>query len=84
MDVRIAEIADRIYRFSTFVPEVAAPIGFTFNQYLVDADQPLLFHCGPRRLFPELSKAMATVIAPSRLRWISFGHIESDESGAMN
>ena len=84
MEVRIAEIAERIYRFSTFVPEIAAPAGFTFNQYLIDADQPLLFHCGPRRLFPLVSEAMAKVIPPSRLRWISFGHIESDESGAMN
>jgi flavorubredoxin len=84
MDVRIAEIAERIYRFSTFIPEIAAPAGFTFNQYLIDADQPLLFHCGPRRLFPLVSEAMAKVIPPSRLRWISFGHVESDESGAMN
>jgi flavorubredoxin len=84
MDVRIAKIADGIYRFSTFVPEVAPPAGFTFNQYLVDADQPLLFHCGPRHLFAKLSEAVATVIPLSRLRWISFGHIESDECGAMN
>jgi flavorubredoxin len=84
MDVRIAEVADRIYRFSNFVPEIAAPAGFSFNQYLVDAEQPLLFHCGPRHLFPEVSKAMATVMPLSRLRWISFGHIESDECGAMN
>jgi flavorubredoxin len=84
MDVRITEIADRIYRFSKFVPGIAPPAGFTFNQYLIDADQPVLFHCGPRHLFREVSEAMATVIPLSRLRWISFGHIESDECGAMN
>jgi hypothetical protein len=47
MDVRTDEIADRVYRFSTFVPEIAAPAGFTFNQYLIEADEPLLFHTGP-------------------------------------
>lgn len=29
------EIADGIYRFSTFVPEIG-PTGFTFNQYLIE------------------------------------------------
>jgi len=50
--MQISEIAERIYRFSTFVPEIAAPAGFTFNQYLIDAEELLLFHCGPRHLFP--------------------------------
>ncbi len=77
------EIADRIYRISTVVPE-AAPGGFTFNQFLVDADQPLLFHTGPRRMFPLVSAAIARVLPLERLRWITFGHVESDECGAMN
>lgn len=84
MTTRIDEIAERIYRISTFTPEVAPPAGFTFNQYLVVADQPLLFHCGPRGLFPAVSAAVATVIPVERLRWISFGHVESDECGSMN
>lgn len=77
------EIADGVYRLSTHVP-AAGPDGLTFNQYLIDADEPLLFHTGPRRLFPLVSEAAAKLIDIGRLRWISFGHVESDECGAMN
>jgi flavorubredoxin len=84
MSTRIDEIAEGIHRISTFVPEIAAPAGFTFNQYLIEADQPLLFHCGPRALFPAVKAALETVMPASALRWISFGHVESDECGAMN
>ena len=84
METRIDEIADGIYRLSSFVPEIAAPAGFTFNQFLILADEPLLYHCGSRALFPSVSAAMARVMPVERLRWISFGHIESDECGAMN
>ena len=84
METRIDEIADGIYRFSTFVPQVAPPAGFTFNQFLVLADEPFLYHCGGRRLFPFVSAALARVMPVERLRWISFGHVESDECGAMN
>jgi flavorubredoxin len=84
MTTRIDEIADGIFRISTYVPEVAPPAGFTFNQYLVRADQPLLFHCGARMLFPAVAEAVARVIPLAALRWIGFGHVESDECGAMN
>ncbi len=84
METRIDEIAAGIYRLSTFVPEVAAPAGFTFNQFLVLGEAPLLFHCGHRRMFPLIAAAVARVIPPEELRWISFGHIEADECGAMN
>jgi flavorubredoxin len=80
---RIDEISDKIYRLSTFVPEVG-PTGFTFNQFLVDADDPLLFHTGPRGMFPLVSDAVGRIMPVDRLRWITFGHVESDESGAMN
>lgn len=83
METRIDEIADRIYRLSTFVPEVAPPAGFTFNQFLIDADEPLLFHAGMRPLFPSLREALARVIDPARLRWIGYSHVESDECGAL-
>lgn len=83
MRTRTDEIADRIYRFSTCIPD-AAPGGFTFNQFLVDADEPLLFHTGPRRMFPLVSAALARIVPLERLRWITFGHVESDECGAMN
>jgi flavorubredoxin len=83
MNTTIHEIADRIYRLSTCVPE-AAPGGFTFNQFLVDADEPLLFHTGPRRMFPLVSEAISRIVPVDRLRWIGFGHVESDECGSMN
>ena len=83
MHTGIYEIADRIYRLSTCVPE-AAPGGFTFNQFLIDADEPLLFHTGPRRMFPLVSEAIRRILPLERLRWITFGHVESDECGAMN
>lgn len=79
-----SEIAPGIYRLSTHVAEVAPPAGFTFNQFLITADQPLLFHCGPRALFPLVSAAVAQIIPLDSLRWISFGHIEADECGSMN
>ncbi|HEY2178692.1 MAG TPA: MBL fold metallo-hydrolase [Caulobacteraceae bacterium] len=84
MSTRIDEIADGIFRISTWVGEVAPPAGFTFNQYLVKADEPLLFHCGPRGMFEPVSAAAGTVLPVASLRWISFGHVESDECGAMN
>ena len=84
MNTTVTEIGDRIYRLSTFVPEVAPPSGFVFNQFLIDADQPVLFHCGPRRMFPSVSAAVAKVLPLARIRWIGFGHVESDECGSMN
>jgi flavorubredoxin len=84
METRIDEIADGIYRLSTFVPDIAPPAGFTFNQFLVVGDEPLLFHTGLRQMFPFVRSAVSRLIPPDRLRWISFGHYEADESGAMN
>lgn len=83
METRIDEVGDRIFRISTFIPSVT-PDGLTFNQYLVDADQPLLFHAGMRALFPAVSESVAKVMPIERLRWISFGHVEADECGGMN
>ncbi|BBK44401.1 hypothetical protein STVA_44210 [Allostella vacuolata] len=84
MDTRIDEIADGIYRLSTFVPDIAPPAGFTFNQFLVLGDEPLIFHAGLRRMFPLSRAAVARVVPPETLRWIAFGHYEADECGAMN
>jgi flavorubredoxin len=83
MQPTVDEIADGIYRISTFVPEVT-PEGFTFNQFLLRADEPLLFHTGPRGMFPLVAEAVATVLPVESLRWITFGHVESDECGSMN
>lgn len=83
METTVHEIAEDVYRMSTYVDE-GIPGGFTFNQFLIDADEPLLFHTGPRAMFPIVSEAVAKVVDLARLRWISFGHVESDECGAMN
>lgn len=83
METHVDEIADHIYRLSTFVPDVG-PTGFTFNQFLIDADEPVLFHTGPRAMFPLVSAAVASVLPLERLRWVMFGHLEADECGAMN
>jgi flavorubredoxin len=84
METRINEIAAGIYRLSTFVPEIAPPAGFTFNQFLILGEEPLLFHTGLRRMFPLVHAAVGRLILPERLRWIAFGHYEADECGAMN
>ncbi|MDQ4088300.1 MAG: MBL fold metallo-hydrolase [Pseudomonadota bacterium] len=84
MTTRLDEIADGIFRISTFMAEVAPPAGFTFNQFLILAEEPLLFHTGHRSLFPAVRDAVARLIPPERLRWISFGHVEADECGSMN
>src|SRR4051812_42471027 len=83
MQASVDQIADRIYRISTFVPDIG-PTGFTFNQFLVDADEPLLYHTGMRGLFPLVSEAVARVLPVESLRWIAFSHLEADECGAMS
>src|SRR5262245_40259640 len=81
---RIDEIADGIYRISTPIPaSPGLPTGFTFNQYLIVDDEPVLFHTGPRRLFPLTREAVAAVMPVERLRWVSFSHFEADECGAL-
>ena len=84
METKISEIADGIYRLSTFVPDIAPPAGFTFNQFLVLGDEPLMFHTGLRKMFPLNRDAVSRLMPPERLRWIAFGHFEADECGAMN
>jgi flavorubredoxin len=84
VSVQVDEIAPDIYRLCTFVPDVP-PAGFTFNQFLVVDDEPLLYHAGPRLAFPEVAAAVERVLGSvEELRWLSFSHVESDESGAMN
>lgn len=80
MNTDVHEIAEDVYRISTYV-EAA---NLVFNQFLIMAEEPLLWHCGHRRLFPEVAGAVARVLPPTRLRWLSFGHLEADEMGAMN
>lgn len=79
----VDEIADGIFRISTWIPEVGES-GFTFNQFLLTGEEPLLFHTGMRGLFPLVAEAVARIVPVESLRWISFGHVEADESGAAN
>jgi flavorubredoxin len=84
MQTTVSEIADGIYRLSTYVPDIAPPAGFTFNQFLVLGEEPLMFHTGLRKMFGLNRDALARVVPPERLRWIAYGHFEADECGAMN
>jgi flavorubredoxin len=78
----VHEVADGIYRINTPVPMAGG--GFSFNQYLVTDDEPLLFHTGPRKLFPLVREAVASILPVERLRHIAFSHVEADECGALN
>lgn len=79
----VHEITDGIYRINTpFVFESGA--GFSFNQYLIDADEPLLFHTGPRKMFPLVREAVASVLPVEQLRYVGFSHVEGDECGSLN
>jgi flavorubredoxin len=78
----VEEIAEDLYRISTPVDDM--PGGFTFNQFLLVDDEPLLFHTGPRRLFALTQEAVRHVIPPEKMRWIAFSHVEADECGALN
>ena len=80
METRTDEVAANVFRLSTYIPEP----NIVINQYVVRAEEPLLFHTGMRGLFPLVSEAVAAVVPLDRLRWITFGHVEADECGAMN
>ena len=84
MYTKIDEIAPDIFRLSTWIPDVAPPAGFVFNQFLVRGEEPFLFHTGMRQLFPLVSDAVDQIVGINNLRWISFAHVEADECGAMN
>jgi len=76
----VNEIAPDFYRISTYIPEA----DLQFNQFLIEDDEPLLFHTGMKVLFPTVRDAVASVIDPSTIRWISFSHFEADECGSLN
>lgn len=80
MDTRVAEIAPGVHQLNTVLPDLPVAL----NQYLITGDEPLLFHAGMRAVFPLASAAVSRVLPADSLHWISFGHVEADESGAMN
>jgi flavorubredoxin len=77
---KIDEVAPDLYRISIHVPQ----IDLQFNHFLVRDDEPLLFHTGMRKMFPQVREAVARLIDPASLRWISWSHFEVDECGALN
>lgn len=76
----VSEVAPDVFRISTWVPDA----GLEFAQFVVRDDEPLLFHTGMRAMFPAVREAVAKVIDPAKLKWISFSHFEADECGALN
>jgi flavorubredoxin len=80
----IHEVADSIYRINTPVSIGGGPGGFSFNQYLIVDDEPLLFHTGPRKMFPLVREAVSSVMPVEQLRHIAFSHVEADECGSLN
>jgi flavorubredoxin len=80
---RIDEIADGLFRISTALPELL-PTGFTFNQFLLKDERPLLFHTGPNSLFESVKQAVAKVLPPEGLAYVAYSHLESDECGSLN
>jgi flavorubredoxin len=80
---RIDEIADGLYRISTALPQLL-PTGFTFNQFLIKDERPLLFHAGPRSLFEVVKGAVAKILPPEKLAYIGYSHLEADECGSLN
>jgi flavorubredoxin len=79
----VHEVSDGIYRINTPVVFESGN-RFSFNQYLVVDDEPLLFHAGLRKMFPLVREAVASVLPPERLRYIAFSHVEADECGSLN
>jgi len=80
METRLTEVADGVHQLTTHISEM----DFSFNQYLVNGEEPLLFHTGGRGLFPLVSEAVGRVTPMDSLRWLTFGHVEADECGSMN
>lgn len=80
----LAEIADGVFRINTPIPPSAFPGGFSFNQYLILDDEPLLFHTGPRAILAQVTGAIAAAMPIERLRHVAFSHVEADECGTLN
>jgi len=80
MSAEVTEIAQDVYRISVYAGEW----DLQFNHFLVKDDEPLLFHSGMRKMFPDVREGVAKIIDPSRIRWVSWSHFEVDECGAIN
>ena len=79
----VHEIAAGIFRINTPIQIPGGP-EFNFNQYLIADDEPLLFHTGPKRMFPLVAEAIGALLPLSTLRHVAFSHYEADECGSLN
>lgn len=77
----VFEVAEGIFRINTPV-DIAG--GFSFNQYLIVDEEPLLFHTGLRKIFPLVREAVETILPVEKLRYLAFSHFEADECGSLN
>src|SRR5436190_22924972 len=80
MATTVSEVAPDVFRIATYVPEA----DLEFGQFLIRDDDPLLFETGMKALFPAVREAVAKVLDPSTIRWVSFSHFEADECGSLN
>ena len=80
MKTRVDELNPGLYRISSYVSR----INLQFNQFLIDDEEPLLYHTGLRGMFPQVREAVSSVLDPARVRWIGFSHFEADECGSLN
>lgn len=78
--LEINEISEDTYRISVYVKE----FDLQFNHFLVEDDEPLLYHAGMRKMFPLIYEGVSKIIDPKKLRWISWSHFEVDEVGGLN
>lgn len=76
---QITEVAPDLFRITTYLE----PLNLQFSQFLVRDAEPLLYHTGPRALFPAVKEAVASLIDIRALRWIGFSHCEADECGSL-
>lgn len=76
----ISEIAEDVYRISIYVKD----FDMQFNHFLVKDDEPLLYHTGMRKMFPQVYELVSKIVDPSSIRWISWSHFEVDEVGGLN
>ncbi len=81
---QVHEVADGIFRINTPVALDGGPGGFSFNQYVIRDDHALIFHTGPRKLFPVVREAVSAVVPLERLAYVAFSHVEADECGSLN
>ncbi len=80
----IQEIASGIYRINTPIAIPGGPGQFSFNQYLIADEEPMIFHTGPRQLFPLVQEAVSRILPLQSLRYVALSHFEADECGSLN